>query len=125
MPDSATHPAAAPLRHAGKDRLSLALIDSRNCTLRWLAAFERVLAPSAMTVPPSPEVDPPLWLALRAGWFQEWWIARNVQRNRGAACDPAPPRLASIEPGADHGAGAHGRPHAERWQIDSRKQVLT
>ena len=118
MPDPALHPAASPLRRAGKDRLSLALIDSRNCTLRWLAAFERLPVPRAMTVPPSPEVDPPLWLALRAGWFQEWWIARNVQRNRGVACDAAPPRLASIEPDADRWAGADGRAHAERWQIE-------
>ncbi len=113
----------ASLRHAGRDLLSLALIDSRNATLRWLAAFERELAGSALAVAPVPEVDPPLWLAFEAGWFQEYWIARNVQRGRGEACDASRPRLASIEPRGDAWMRNHDdhtlrRPRAERWRVD-------
>jgi ergothioneine biosynthesis protein EgtB len=37
----------------------------------------------------------------RIGWFQERWILRNLQRSRGAACDPAAIRLAPLRPQAD------------------------
>ena len=77
---------AAAIRSAGPDLLSLALIDSRNHLLRLLAVDE---SPGALR------------LALHAGWYQEYWIARHVQRGRGEACDPRAPRLAGIEPLAD------------------------
>ena len=81
----------AQMRHAGKELLSLALIDARNHSLRWAAAFEA--APAGAT---------PLLRALgRLGWFQECWIARNVQRQRGERCDAARPQLVSILPRAD------------------------
>ena len=70
----------ARMRQAGAELLSLALIDARNHTLRWLAAFEPQLA----ALPVQAEVAPPLWLVGHAAWFQERWIARNVQRQRGA-----------------------------------------
>ena len=76
------------MRQAGKDLLSLALMDARNHTLRWFAAFEALPAP-------------PLWELGHAGWFQEHWIARNVQRQRGEAGDATHPKLAPILPGAD------------------------
>jgi formylglycine-generating enzyme required for sulfatase activity len=71
------------LRRAGHDLLSLALIDSRNHLLRLLALDE---SPAALRT------------AAAAGWYQEYWIARHVQRQRGEACDPSAPRLAGIEP---------------------------
>ena len=110
-------------RHAGRDLLSLALIDTRNALLRWLAVFERSAdAGAAAPSPPLPDIDPPLWLAVEAGWFQEYWIARNVQRSRGTACDPALPRLASIEPQADgwlrgRAGGARRLPAVDRWRV--------
>ena len=76
------------MRHAGKELLSLALMDARNHTLRWFAAFEPTLAA-------------PLWALGHSGWFQEHWIARNVLRQRGERCDPTHPKLASILPEAD------------------------
>jgi hypothetical protein len=79
------------IRAAGRDLLSLALIDARNHTLRWLAAFEAAPHPQALR------------LAGHVGWFQEHAIGRNVQRARGALADATAPRLASIEP------------HADRW----------
>ena len=61
------------MRRAGKELLSLALIDARNHSLRWAAAFEATPAGAA-----------PLLRELgRLAWFQEFWIARNVQRQRG------------------------------------------
>ena len=78
---------ALAMRRAGRELLSLALLDSRNHLLRLLALDE---SPRALR------------LAARAGWYQEYWIARHVQRSRGEACDPQGLRLASIEPRSDH-----------------------
>jgi formylglycine-generating enzyme required for sulfatase activity len=83
------------MRQAGKELLSLALMDARNHSLRWFAAFEGTTAP-------------PLWELAHAGWFQEHWIARNVQRQRGEGCDATRTKLASILPGADALLGEPG-----------------
>ncbi len=85
------------IRRADRELLSLALIDARNLTLRWLEVFERR----------GLEADaghgrPVLWLCGHAGWYQDWWIGRHVQCQRGEHCDPTAPRLASIEPRTDH-----------------------
>ena len=117
------------MRRAGKELLSLALIDARNHTLRWIAAYERALVSTSMTVPPSADLNPPLWELGHIGWFQEAWIARNVQRRRGDRCDPTGPRLASIVPDADRWYDSSNVPHASRWQLDlpdlqSTKQYL-
>ncbi len=74
------------MRQAGAELLSLALIDSRNHLLTLLAQDEGAAA---------------LRLAARAGWFQEFWIARHVQRGRGEAGAADAPRLAGIEPHID------------------------
>ncbi len=87
------------MRHAGRDLLSLALMDARNHSLRWSTAFEA--APSGAA---------PLQRALgRLGWFQEFWIARNLERQRGERCDAARPKLASILPEADATFGVGAR----------------
>ena len=86
-------PAANPLedavamRRADRELLSLALMHARNRTLAWLSLLDRV--PAAC------------WQAGRSAWWQERWIARNVQRSRGAAADMTRAPLASIEPRAD------------------------
>lgn len=76
-------------RTLGRDGLSLALIDARNRTLRWLAVFED----QGRLLGDGPEGPVPLYLAGRAGWLQEWWIVRNVQRSRGEAMGRTGPRL--------------------------------
>lgn len=86
------------MRHADADWLSLALMQSRNQTLAWLALFE--LNTAAAPQPAHP-FEPPLWLAGHAAWRQERWTARNLQRARGAVTDAARAPLASIEPQAD------------------------
>jgi gamma-glutamyl hercynylcysteine S-oxide synthase len=78
---------AAAMRRADRELLSLALMHARNRTLAWLTALERLPAAHG--------------LAGRAAWWQERWIARNVQRSRGAAADATRAPLASIEPRAD------------------------
>jgi ergothioneine biosynthesis protein EgtB len=79
------------MRRAGRELLSLALMEARNRSLRWAAAFEA--SPAG--------VAPLLWEFGRLGWFQEYWIARNVERQRGERCDATRPKLASILPEAD------------------------
>ena len=100
---------SAQVRHAGREVLSLALMDARNNSLRWAAAFEA--APAVL--------GGPLWQLGHIGWFQEHWIARNVQRGRGERCDPTHPKLASILPDADaHFDPANLPPH--HWAITGR-----
>jgi len=106
------------MRGAGKELLSLALMDARNHTLRWISVYEETLAAKNFSVPVSPEVNPPLWELGHIGWFQEHWIARNVQRQRGAGCDPTRPRLPSIEPHADRWYDSSQVAHDSRWQLD-------
>ncbi|WP_232080761.1 SUMF1/EgtB/PvdO family nonheme iron enzyme [Variovorax sp. SRS16] len=89
------------MRRAGRELLSLALIDARNHTLHLLSLYEQLLGSPALPVPRVEGIDPPLWLAGHIGWFAEWWIARNTQRAFGAACPVRPTRLAAIEPQAD------------------------
>ena len=89
---------------AGRELLSLALIDARNHTLHLLSLYEQALGAEALALPPAPGEDgvvPPAWLAGHIGWFAEWWIGRNTQRAFGADCPVRPTRLAAIDPGAD------------------------
>ncbi len=106
------------MRRAGKDLLSLALMDARNHTLRWISAYERALELTALKVPLADELNPPLWELGHVGWFQEYWIARNAQRQRGAGCDPTLPRLPSILADADGRYDSSNVPHDSRWQLD-------
>jgi len=98
------HPAAAKaiddpqaMRRAGRELLSLALIDARNTLLSRLAEDE------------SP---PALRLAAHAGWFQERWIARHLQRRRGEAADATATPLAGIEPAVERWLDAREPPPA-------------
>lgn len=106
------------MRRAGRELLSLALIDARNHTLRWFAAYEQGLAGSALEVPRLAELNPPLWELGHVGWFQEVWISRNLQCTRGAGADPGLSRLASILPGADALYDSGQVPHDSRWQLE-------
>src|SRR4029453_4311906 len=58
---------------------------------------------------------PPLWALGHIAWFQERWIARNVQRARGEAADPAQPRLASLVGDADRWDDPAGAARPRRW----------
>lgn len=95
-------------RSLTRDELSLALIDARNRTLRWLALFEA----AGQLFGGSGADAVPIHLAGHAGWLQEWWIGRNVQRLRGMGLGSGGLRLASIEPVCDRWFG--GEPIALR-----------
>lgn len=126
MPTSIDSP---DMRRAGRELLSLALIDARNHTLHLLSLYERALGDPSLAVLPADGVEPPVWLAGHIGWFTEWWISRNTQRAFGAACPVRPTRLASIEPQADLWWDPAQRAPGDRWApelpgIESTKAYL-
>jgi formylglycine-generating enzyme required for sulfatase activity len=89
----------------GADALSLALIDARNRSLRWLARFEQggqLLGDGSGAGPVA------LHLAGRAAWLQEWWIVRNVHRLRAEAGAAGGLRLPGVDTRFDlwFGSGA-------------------
>ncbi len=96
LPPAVDDPEAA--RSAGRDWLSLALIDARNRTLRWLAALEASPAGALQGIAGLP---PALWLAGHAAWFADWWVLRHVHTGRGEAGDPSRPRLAPADADSD------------------------
>jgi ergothioneine biosynthesis protein EgtB len=123
---SAVHTPRA--RHAGRDALSLGLIDARNRSLRWIGAFEAA-PPVAAVADALSGIDPPVWTLGHAGWFQERWIARNVQRQRGPACDLQAARLPSVDPAADRLFDPEAAAPDTRWSlalptVQAVKQVL-
>jgi len=98
------------MRRAGRELLSLALIDARNRTLRWLSAFHGAGVAALRS-----DFDPPLWLVGHIAWFQERTIARNLhraQREGGASATT----LASIEPRADAWFDPTISTRVERWR---------
>ncbi|MGH6627173.1 MAG: DinB family protein, partial [Burkholderiaceae bacterium] len=108
---------AEAARTAGRAALAQALREARARTLALFAAYEGALAATGLAVPCSPELNPPLWELGHIAWFQDWWLARNRERWRGAACEPghahAPSRLA----GADALYDSSLVPHDSRWQL--------
>ncbi len=105
------------MRCAGRELLSLALMDARNHSLHLLSHYEQAAAEGRLNVPSRPELELPQWLAGHIGWLAEYWIGRNPQRSRGAACPPDAVRLASIEPMADQWFNPALATHAVRWQL--------
>ena len=106
------------MRGAGRELLSLALMDARNHTLQLAGQFQKTLEAVDFRVPQLPGINPPLWELGHIGWFQEWWIGRNMQRALGPRCEPGHPRLASIEPHADRWWDSTQVPHDTRWTLD-------
>jgi len=108
----------ADLRTAGRELLSLALMDARNHTLHLIGQYEQALGAPGMQVPRRPELNPPLWELGHVGWFQERWVGRNLQRHQGPRCDPQATRLASLMPQADFWWDSSRVPHDTRWALD-------
>jgi iron(II)-dependent oxidoreductase len=105
------------MRHAGRELLSLALMDARNHTLHLFAQYQSALEASNTGVPKIATINPPLWELGHIGWFQEWWIGRNMQRALGTRCESTHSRLASIEPQADAWWNPAHVPHSKRWEL--------
>lgn len=118
LPDA--HPASIDspsILRAGRDVLSLALMDARNHTLRLMSHFEQGLSGN-MSPPSEPWLESPQWLAGHIGWLAEYWIGRNPQRGMGPACVADGLRLASIDSGADRWFDPVLNPAASHWRSD-------
>ena len=109
---------SSQMRRAGKELLSLALMDTRNHSLRWMSAIEAALPGFAVSEPQREGLNPPLWSLGHLAWYQEHWISRNVQRQRGTQADPTALRLASIEPQADRLFDPSVVSPSLRWRIE-------
>lgn len=107
-------------RHADRTTLTRALADARERTLALFTAFEHALGPE-LRVPCTPELNLPLWELGHIGWFADWWIARNPQRDRGLQADPletrSAPRQAARGVNADALYDSSSVAHDRRWQL--------
>jgi ergothioneine biosynthesis protein EgtB len=100
-------------RHAGREWLARALAASRRDTL---AMFD-LYAARGLDLPPSPELNPPLWELGHIGWFQEFWVGRNPQRRLGTAADPLAPRMPGVRSDADALYDSSRVAHGSRWHL--------
>ena len=106
------------IRRAGRDVLSVALMDARNHTLHLAGQLAAKLEQPDFVPAQLPELNPLLWELGHIGWFQERWIARNLQRHRGLRCDASASRLPSLVPQADHWWDDALVSAARRWSLD-------
>ena len=106
---------SSDMRRGGRDLLSVALMDARNHTLQLIGQLGKALEASNFQVAVLPEINPPLWELGHIGWFQEWWIARNMQRHLGARANPSATRLPSVEQLADNWWSDAQVAHKDRW----------
>lgn len=100
-------------RTADASALAEALSASRADTLATFAAYEAALP--GLQVPLHSGLNPPRWELGHIGWFQEFWIARNPQRERGAAADPDAVRVDCVRANADALYNSSMVPHDQRW----------
>ena len=92
-----------------------ALQASRRDTLATFAAYEQVLP--GLLAPQRDGINPPLWELGHVGWFQEFWLARNLVRNQGSAADPDVPRTPAIRRNADALYNSSEVLHDTRWSL--------
>ena len=105
------------MRQAGRDLLSLALMDARNHTLFLIGEYQKAMDAQGVDFPCLPELNPPLWELGHIGWFQERWVGRNLQRHQGPRADPLATPLASVQPQADFWWDSSRMPHDRRWAL--------
>lgn len=102
-------------RQMNAAQLAHALRHSRERTLALADAWAQTLPD--LQVPCSPELNLPLWELGHVAWFQEWWVGRNQQRQRGTACNPDHARPAAGLANADALYDSSQVAHASRWQL--------
>jgi len=108
---------ALALRTGAPADVRAALLAARQRTLGLADDVDAALGTTCPGVPYAAELNPPLWELGHVAWFQEWWIARNRQRARGAAGDPAHPRAPSLLPQADDWYDSSRVAHRRRWDL--------
>ena len=94
--------------------LSKALQQVRDHTLN---SFECYLNADKLVIPLKTGLNLPVWELGHVAWFQEYWIARNLQRSQGLACDLLHLRKASLLKEADVWFDSAKVPHSARWEL--------
>jgi iron(II)-dependent oxidoreductase len=105
------------IRRAGAVELSAALVASRRDTLATFLVYETAFKDSELSVPMRADLNPPVWELGHIGWFQEFWVARNPQRDQGYRADPFAPRGAGVRPDADELYDSSQVAHDTRWSM--------
>lgn len=104
------------MRRADAALLEAALGALRERTLTQFAAVRGVLGED-LTIDYAEVVNPPLWELGHLAWFEEFWLGRNSERQRGSAARLEAARAAPLLPGADALYDSSRVPHARRWQL--------
>ncbi len=91
--------------------------------------FSEALHPE-YAVRQSPVLNPPLWELGHIAWFQDWWISRNSELNRGHSANPHAIRERSRLDDADDLYNSSITPHPSRWalphlDVDRTKEYLS
>ena len=94
--------------------LSKALQEIRDHTL---SSFECYSSANKLIIPNKTGLNPPVWELGHVAWFQEYWVARNLQRSRGLACDLSQPRKTSLLSEADAWFDSAKVAHSTRWEL--------
>jgi iron(II)-dependent oxidoreductase len=105
------------IRQAGPADLAAALLASRVDTLATFLIFETALKNGEIAVPMRADLNPSVWELGHIGWFQEFWVARNPQRDQGCLADPLAPRGVGVRPDADELYDSGQVPHDTRWSL--------
>ena len=113
---AAAAPHALALRQGPAAAVREALLAARGRTLALAEDFRAALG-HRPHVPYCADLNPPLWELGHVAWFQEWWIARNPERARGAQADPAAARAPSLLAGADDWYDSSRVAHRRRWEL--------
>jgi len=103
------------MRQAKAKELTAALQELRTHTLGAFRAYERA---NRLHIPYQPELNPPLWELGHIAWFQEYWIARNVQRSEGVAMQLGLAKKESLFDNADQWYDSAKVQHDTRWDQD-------
>lgn len=102
------------MRQAEVHILAQGLKTLRTYTLEAFAYYQRA---GALTVPLQEEFNPPLWELGHLAWFQEYWVARNQQRDRGILQDISHARASSSIAMADDWYDSARVAHDLRWSL--------
>ncbi|MEJ7929673.1 SUMF1/EgtB/PvdO family nonheme iron enzyme [Ramlibacter sp. AN1015] len=87
------------MRCAGRELLSLALMDARNHTLQLLGVWEQAVIDGI--APPEGEAAQARWIAGHVGWLAEWWLLRLPELAPGETGAALRERRTAGLPGAD------------------------
>ncbi|WP_427913732.1 selenoneine synthase SenA [Ramlibacter sp. MMS24-I3-19] len=113
---SSGYSAATRVRQGSRDDVRAALVWQRERTLAIADAYVEALGPQ-LAVPYSVLLNPPRWELGHVAWFQDWWIARNRERDLGTRCDPDHERPPATLADADRWFDSSRVVHRTRWTL--------